>query len=56
MEQYKYAVVTYDGEDEISREYITLSKAGLKVYDDEVPFSLGSNQSLIELKDESERY
>jgi hypothetical protein len=51
MEQYRYAVVTYNGEDEISREYVTLSRSGLNTYDDEVPFSLGSNQLLIELED-----
>ena len=48
-EGFPYMIVTYNGEEEVNREYVTLPKPNLHAYDDEVPFSLGSNQALIEL-------
>ena len=48
-EGFPYMIVTYNGEEEVNREYVTLPKQNLHAYDDEVPFSLGSNQALIEL-------
>ena len=48
-EGFPYMIVTYNGEEEVNRDYVTLPRPGLHAYDDEVPFSLGSNQALIEL-------
>ena len=48
-EGFPYMIVTYQGEQEVDRQYINLPRQGLHAYDDEVPFSLGSNQALIEL-------
>ena len=48
-EGFPYMIVTYKGEQEVDRQYINLPRQGLHAYDDEVPFSLGSNQALIEL-------
>lgn len=48
-EGFPYMIVTYQGEQEVDRQYINLPRQGLHTYDDEVPFSLGSNQALIEL-------
>ena len=44
-----YVVITYNGEEEVDRHYVMLPKSGLHAYDDDVPFTLGSNQALIEL-------
>ena len=48
-EGFPYMIVTYQGEQEVDRQYVNLPRQGLHAYDDEVPFTLGSNQALIEL-------
>ena len=48
-EGFPYMIVTYQGEQEVDRQYVNLPREGLHAYDDEVPFTLGSNQALIEL-------
>lgn len=46
-EGYRYMIVTYNGEEEVNREYITLPRPDMRAYDNDLPFSLGSNQALI---------
>lgn len=51
---YKYMIITYSGEDIVDKEIVYLDKPDLQTYDNDVPMTLGSNQALIYLGDESE--
>ncbi len=46
-ELYKYMIVTYEGENEVDRQYINLPRPDMHAYDNDMPFTLGSNQALI---------
>lgn len=49
--EYKYMIITYQGETIVDNEIVYLDKPYLETYDDEVPMTLGSNQALIYIGD-----